>query len=260
MSYETIILEKTNPVGKIIFNRPEVLNAYNKVLSDELTNGIKVLSKDDSIRAIVITGAGKAFMAGADINMVNEWAAQGDVVKIKESLGKMFNPNMLEDCPKPIIAAVNGIAFGMGCEVALACDFRIASEKAKFALPEIKIGVVPGGGGSQRILDLIGATRAFEMIATGDPIDAKEAYRIGLINQVTDHDQLWPAVEAFAERLLSKSKEAIRICKNLVYKGGNLPLRQGIEYERDQFCEVLLTEGATEGTRAFLEKRKPNFN
>lgn len=259
MNYKTIIVEKSGAIGKLIFNRPEVLNAYNRVLSDELTDGINGLIKDDDIRMIVITGAGKAFMAGADINMVNGWAAQGNVTKIKASLEEMFNPNMLEDCPKPTLAAVNGLAFGMGCEVAMACDFRIASEKAKFALPEIKIGVVPGGGGSQRMLHLVGATRALEMITTGDPIDAGEAYRIGLINQVTPHDNLWPSVEAFADRLISKGKDALSICKRLIYEGGNLPLRQGIAYETDRFCEVLLTEDAKEGTAAFLEKRPPRF-
>jgi enoyl-CoA hydratase len=260
VGYKTIILEKNGVIGKLTFNRPEVLNAYNRIVSDELIDGVQALAKDDSIRVIVITGAGKAFMAGADINMVNEWAELADTVKIRQTLEKMFNPNMLEDCPKPTIAAVNGIAFGMGCEVALGCDFRIASEKAKFALPEVKLGVVPGAGGSQRAFHLIGGTRAIEMITTGDPIDAAEAYRIGLINQVVPHDQLWDAVDAFIGRLTSKSKEAIRTCKNLIYRGGDLPLRQGIEYERDQFCEVLLTEGAKEGTLAFLEKRKPIFN
>jgi enoyl-CoA hydratase len=260
MNYETIILEKSNSIAKLTFNRPDVLNAYNRMVSDELIDVIKLLATDDSIRIIIITGAGKAFMAGADINMVNEWTAQGDIVKNRKTLEKMFNPNMLEDCPKPVIAVVNGLAFGMGCEIAMACDFRIASEKAKFALPEIKIGVVPGGGGSQRMLHLVGETRALEMIATGDPIDANEAYRIGLVNRVAKADNLWPEVEAFVDRLISKSRTGLNVCKNLIYKGGNLSPRQGIEYERDQFCEILLTQDAKEGTLAFLEKRKPKFS
>ncbi len=157
------------------------------------------------------------------------------------------------------IAAINGLAFGMGCEIALACDVRIAVEGAKFALPEIKIGVVPGAGGTQRLPRIVGETHAMEMITTGDPIDASEAHRIGLVNQVVPKDHLWSSVETFAERLTDKSTAALDICKKLIYQGGNLSQRQGVKYERDRFCEVLLTEGAKEGTTAFLEKRKPKF-
>lgn len=259
MSYETIVLERIGDIGKITFNRPEVLNAYNEKVSMELIAAIKEFSADQAVKVIVITGAGKAFMAGADINMVNAWSKQGDAAKIKESLAKMFSPNLLEDCPKPTIAAVNGLAFGMGCEVAVGCDYRIVSEKAKFALPEIKIGVIPGAGGSQRVLRLAGATKALEMITTGDPIDAQEAYRVGLVNQVVAPEKLWEAVEAFVVRLTDKGAAALKICKRLIYEGGELSLRGGVEFERDRFCEILLTEDANEGTAAFLEKRKPVF-
>jgi enoyl-CoA hydratase len=259
MSYETIVLERIGDIGKITFNRPEVLNAYNEKVSMELIAAIKEFSADQAVKVIVITGVGKAFMAGADINMVNAWSKQGDAAKIKESLAKMFSPNLLEDCPKPTIAAVNGLAFGMGCEVAVGCDYRIVSEKAKFALPEIKIGVIPGAGGSQRVLRLAGATKALEMITTGDPIDAQEAYRVGLVNQVVAPEKLWEAVEAFVVRLTDKGAAALKICKRLIYEGGELSLRGGVEFERDRFCEILLTEDANEGTAAFLEKRKPVF-
>lgn len=260
MDYETIVLEKSGELGKIIFNRPKVLNAYNQKVSSEIIAAVNKLASDEDVRLIVFTGEGKAFMAGADISMVNQWTAMGESRKIRETLKKMFNPNMLEDCSKLTIAAVNGLAFGMGCEIALACDFRIAAEGAKFALPEIKIGVVPGAGGTQRLPRLVGATQALEMITTGDPIDASEAYRIGMVNQVVPNDQLWPSVDAFASRLTDKSTAALDICKKLIYHGGDLTLRQGVEYERDLFCEVLLTEGASEGTAAFLEKRKPKFS
>ncbi len=259
MSYETIILERAGDIGKITFNRPEVLNAYNEKLADELVQAINELAADDAVKVIVITGTGKAFMAGADINMVNAWSKQGDAAKIKESLAKMFSPNILEDCPKPTIAAVNGLAFGMGCEVAAGCDYRIVSEKAKFALPEIKLGIIPGAGGSQRVLRLAGATKAMEMITTGDPIDAQEAYRIGLVNQVVEPDKLMEAVDALVARLTDKGAVALKICKRLIYEGGDLSQRGGIEFERDRFCEILLTDDAKEGTAAFLEKRKPNF-
>ena len=259
MSYETVILERNGSIGKLKFNRPEVLNAYNKILSDEIIRGFRELEEDDAVRVIVLTGEGKAFMAGADINMVNGWADLGDVGKIKADLGKMLNPNILEDSPKPTIAAVNGLAFGMGCEIAMACDYRIAVESAQFGQPEIKLGIIPGGGGSQRLLRLVGATWALEMISTGDPINAKQAYGIGLINRVVADADLWNEVEAFAGRLTDKSSGALDICKKLVYTGGGMSLREGIDYERDRFCEILLTEDAAEGTQAFLEKRRPDF-
>jgi enoyl-CoA hydratase len=257
MPYETIILEKNGVIGKLTFNRPESLNAYSKTLSDEMTAGINELARDESVRVIVLTGAGRAFMAGADINMVNEWSKMGD--KAADALAKMFQTTLLEDCPKPSIAAVNGLAFGMGCEVSMACDFRIAVESAKFGQPEIKIGAIPGAGGTQRLLRLVGATKALEMITTGDPIDAHEAYRIGLVNKVVPNDKLWEEVEAFAGRLADKPQVALRTCKRLIYEGGDMPLKQALKFEVKCFAEVVTTEDAQEGTRAFLEKRKPQF-
>ena len=259
MSYQTIIIEQSGGIGKLKFNRPEVLNAYNKTLSDEIMQGFRALEEDDGVRVIVLTGEGKAFMAGADINMVNGWADLGDTGKIRADLEKMLNPNILEDSPKPTIAAINGLAFGMGCEIAMACDYRIAVESAKFGQPEIKLGIIPGAGGSQRLKRLVGETWALEMISTGDPIDARQAYGIGLVNRVVPDAELWDSVEAFAARLTDKSSGALDICKKLVYVGGGMSLREGIEYERDRFCEILLTEDAAEGTRAFLEKRRPDF-
>jgi len=259
MRYETIILEKAGVLGKIIFNRPEVLNAYSQTVSADLIRGLDELAADESIRVIVLTGAGKAFMAGADVNMVSEWARLGDFMQLKKTLEKMFNPTTLEDCPKPTIAAVNGLAFGMGCEIAMGCDFRIAAESAKFGQPEINLGIIPGAGGTQRLLRLVGETRALEMITMGEPINAREAYKIGLINRVVPDNKLWEEVEAFAVRLANKGQIALSMCKKAIYHGGQMPLREGLDFERDRFCEVLLTEDAREGTQAFLEKRKPQF-
>jgi enoyl-CoA hydratase len=259
MIYETLLVTRDGVIGKLSFNRPDVLNAYNKFVSNELMAALQELADDDTVKVIVITGEGRAFMAGADINMVSEWTTPGKQGQIHSSLEEMFTPNMLEDCPKPIIAAVNGFAFGMGCEIAMGCDFRIATTKTKFALPEIKLGILPGAGGSQRMLHLVGATRALEMISTGDPIDAAEAYRIGLVNDVVEPEALWTTVEAFAARLTDKSALALASCKKLIYQGGNLPPYKGIEYERGRFCQILLTEDAAEGTKAFLEKRKPIY-
>lgn len=260
MSYEAIMLERNGAVGILTFNRPEVLNAYNRTLAAEIISGFNELVTDKLVRVIILTGAGKAFMAGADINMINGWTKLGSAARIKEDLQHLVNPNMIEDSPKPTIAAINGLAFGMGCELAMACDFRIAAETAQFGQPEVKLGIIPGAGGSQRLRELVGPTRALEMISTGDPIDAQEAYRIGLVNQVVPRDGLMEAVNAFAGRLIDKGSVVLSICKKLVYEGGDLPLRGGIDYEQDQFCKILLTADAQEGTLAFLEKRRPVFN
>ncbi len=259
MSFKTIKIGINDGIGKIAFNRPDVLNAYNLTLSKELKHGLNILFEDNAAKVIAITGSGKAFMAGADINMVSGWISQGAAEKIRMDLDDMFNPNMLEKGNKPTIAAVNGLAYGMGCEIAMACDFRIAANTASFALPEIKLGILPGGGGSQRMLRLVGETKALELIATGDPIDASEAHRIGLTNMTVEPEKLWDGVVSFAGRLKDKGGMALSACKKMIYDGGNLSLYKGIEYERDRFCEILLTTDAAEGTQAFLEKRKPEF-
>jgi enoyl-CoA hydratase len=259
MTYENIIVERLGVIGKITFNRPKVLNAYNKAVATELASALKELEKDESLRVIVLTGSGRAFMAGADINMVNEWSSLGSAQKVKEALSQMFNPTMMEDMAKPVIAAINGLAFGMGCEVAMGCDFRIAAESAKFGQPEIRIGIIPGAGGTQRLFRLVGGTKALEMLTTGDPIDAQEAYRIGLVNKVVPDDKLWEEVEAFVARLVDKGPIGLTVIKKCIYVGGEMPLRKGLEYEVEQFCKILTTGDAREGTRAFLEKRKPQY-
>jgi len=259
MSFEHLLLERDDAIGKIVFNRPDVFNAYNKKLSEEIRIGFNELAEDESVRVIVFTGAGKAFMAGADINMLNEWSAMGNLQDVRKRLGKMFKPTVFSECPKPTIAAVNGLALGMGCELAMACDFRIAADTAKFAQPEIKLGIIPGAGGSQRLLQLVGATKALEMICTGDPINAQEAYRIGLVNRVAPLDQMMEEVKLFAERLMDKSPIALGYCKRLIYEGGELPLKRGLEYEIERLGEIVLTEDAKEGTQAFLEKRTARF-
>lgn len=259
MSYETILIERNGPMGKLTFNRPDVLNAYSQAVSRDILGGFKELAEDDSIRVIVLTGAGRAFMAGADINMVNGWAAMKDEKRIKESLADMLTPNIFEDCPKPVIAAINGLAFGMGCEIAMGCDYRIAVESAKFGQPEIKIGIIPGAGGTQRLTRLVGLAKAMEMVTLGDPISADEAFCLGLINRVVPNDKLWEEVETFVRQLAAMSPLTLAFCKRAILKGSEMPLRSAVELERDLFCQIVLTEDAGEGTKAFLEKRKPKF-
>jgi len=259
MTYETIIIERSGPVGKLTFNRPDVLNAYNQTVSKEIICGFNELAEDETVRVIVFTGLGRAFMAGADINMVNEWADLKEPELIKNSLADMLTPNIFEDCPKPVIAAINGLTFGMGCEIAMACDYRIAVESALFGQPEIKIGIIPGAGGTQRLTRLIGMTKALEMVTIGDPIKADEALRLGLLNRVVPDDKLWEEVGAFVKRLANLSPSTLALCKQAVLRGSQMPLREAINYERELFCDVLLSDDAREGTQAFIEKRKPRF-
>lgn len=259
MQNEDVLTEVVGPLGKITFNRPEVFNAYREELALQLRAALERLMGDKRVRVIVLTGAGKAFMSGADINMINAFTAREKPEDIARYLDGLFDPNTLEDAPKPVIAAVNGIAYGMGLEIALACDYRIAADTARFALPEIKLGLIPGGGGSQRLVRLLGEARALEMITTGEPLSASQALSLGLVNRVVPPEELGAAVDALAQELAAKSGAALRACKKLIYEGGALPARQGIAYERDLFCQVVLSEDAAEGTEAFLQKRKPVF-
>lgn len=261
MQFETIILEKKDGAAKIILNRPEVLNAFNPKMSDELKKAVKDIEADKAIRVIVITGAGKAFMSGADIDKtIMAWvelAKKGG--KVKDDQEKYFSPTMLEDLPQPVIAAVNGYAFGMGCEIALSCDLRIVSENARFGQPEINLGIITGGGGSVRLTRLIGKTKAMEMMLTGDPLDAQEAYRIGLVNQVVPPDKLEEAVNRLVEKLKSKGATALKSYKSSVNKAMEVGVREAIENEANLFSDIFKTEDAHEGVSAFLEKRKPQF-
>lgn len=262
MAYETILVEKKEGVCKITFNRPQVLNAFNPTMSDELKAAVKDIASDKEVRVVIITGAGdRAFMAGADIDKtISRW------VEITKKGGKVlddhkvyFSPTMLEDLPQPVIAAVNGIAFGMGSEIALGCDIRIASETAQFGQPEIKLGIMCGGGGSVRLTRLVGKTKAMEMCLTGDPIDAKEAYRIGLVNQVVPPAELENAVNAVVKKLMSKGAVALDSTKKSVNGAMEMGIKAGIENEAHLFSDIFKTEDAEEGAKAFLEKRKPNF-
>jgi enoyl-CoA hydratase len=262
MAYETIIVEKKDGVCKITFNRPQVLNAFNPTMSDELKAAVKDIASDKAVRVVVITGAGdRAFMAGADIDKtISRWVEMTKKGgKVRDDHKVYFSPSMLEDLPQPVIAAINGIAFGMGCEVALGCDIRIASETAQFGQPEIKLGIMCGGGGSVRMTRLVGKTKAMEMCLVGDPIDAKEAYRIGLVNQVVPAAEMENAVNAMVKKLMSKGAVALDYTKKSVNATMEMGLREAVENEGRLFSDIFKTEDAEEGAKAFLEKRKPNF-
>jgi enoyl-CoA hydratase/carnithine racemase len=261
MSYEEIVVEAKGGVGRIVFNRPKMLNAYNERMSKELIRAVGELTENPEAQVIVITGTGRAFMAGADINMLSKWCdAPRGREEVAEILSQFFSPSLLEQCPKPVIGAVNGLAFGMGCEVTLGCDVRIAGQSAQFGQPEIKLGIMTGAGGSQRLPRLVGSAKAMEMILTGDPINAAEAFRTGLVNQVVPDDQLEEAVAAFVKKLLKKSDSALRLSKEAVIAAHNMGLYEGVAHELRLFSSIFETADAREGVSAFLEKRKPVFN
>ena len=261
MDYETLIVEVKDKVGRIVFNRPKVLNAYSEAMSKEMVRAVDQLSKDPEARVIVITGSGRAFMAGADVSMLKGWTeAPGGAEEVAGILSQYFSPNMLENCPKPVVAAINGIAFGMGCEMLLGCDIRIAAQSAQFGQPEIKLGIMTGAGGSQRLPRLVGTGKAMEMILTGDPIDADEALRYGLVTQVVPDDQLDEAVDAIVGKLLKKSATALRLSKEAVIAANTKGLYDGVAHELKLFSGIFETADAKEGVAAFLEKRKPAFN
>ena len=262
MAFETIILDKKEGVARITFNRPDVLNAFSPTMSGELKEAVKDIAADTEVKVVVITGSGdRAFMSGADIDKtILAW------VEITKKGGKVmddhktfFSPTMLEDLPQPVIAAVNGFAMGMGCEIALGCDIRIAVDTAQFGQPEIRLGIMTGGGGSVRLTRLVGKAKALEMCLTGDPIDAQEAYRIGLVNQVVPASELETAIAAMVKRLIWKGAVALKSQKAAIYGTLEMGLKEAIENEGRLFSDIFKTEDAEEGAKAFLEKRRPAF-
>jgi len=262
MAFETIILEKKDGVARITFNRPEVLNAFNPKMSDELKEAVKDIAADKDVRVVVITGAGdRAFMSGADIDKtILAWVEMTKKGRrVMDDHKAYCSPTMLEELPQPVIAAVNGFAMGMGCEIALGCDIRIAADNAQFGQPEIRLGIRCGGGGSVRLTRLVGKGKAMEMCLTGDPIDAQEAYRVGLVNQVVPAAELENAVNAMVKRLIWKGAVALDSTKKSINATMEMGVKEAIENEAELFSDIFKTEDAEEGAKAFLEKRRPEF-
>lgn len=257
MSYKNIIVEKNDKIGKLTINRPEVRNALNRETRLEIEQGIIELENDANIRVIVITGAGeKAFCAGADIRDMKD--ATPLMAIDSAELGKRVFKKV-ENCKKPVIAMINGYALGGGCELALSCDIRIASDNARLGQPEINIGIIPGYAGTQRLPRLVGKAVAMEMILTGDLIKADEAYRVGLVNRVVAPEQLETAVLEVAEKLAQRSPIIVEIAKSAVNKGLETNLDVGSAYETECFGIAFSTQDHFEGINAFLEKRSPEF-
>lgn len=257
MDYKTLLFEVSDGIATVTINRPDKLNALNSEVLVDLANAFTSINSDPEIRVAILTGSGdKAFVAGADISQMSEFNAL---------MGEQFAAmgqgvlNLIENCPKPVIAAVNGFALGGGTEIAMACDFIYASENAKFGQPEISLGIIPGFGGTQRLPRLVNKAMAKELVLTGDMIDAKEAFRIGLVNKLVAPDALMDAAKKTAAKIASKGLIAIRLAKESINNGMNVDLDNGLLIERQAFSLLCSTEDQKEGTKAFLEKRKPEF-
>jgi len=260
MEFKNIIYEKDKEKGivKLTINRPEVRNALNAATRQELRNAIGEIEKDGNVRVVIITGAGeKAFISGADITAFKD-ATPIMMEESASTLGQqLFND--IENLSVPVIAMINGFCLGGGLELAMCCDIRIASENARFGQPEINVGILPGGGGTQRLPRLIGWGRAKELIYTGRIIEATEAEKLGVVDKVVPPERLGEEVEQLAETIASKSPLIIKLVKKAINKGMYTDLAAGLAYEKANFALCFATEDRIEGVTAFLEKRKPQF-
>jgi len=256
MSFETILYSAADRVATITVNRPDKLNALNAQVIDELGVAIDAARSDDDVAAIILTGAGRAFIAGADISELEHHDAI-TMKRVAQTGLDVFR--RFETSPKPTIAAINGFSLGGGNELAMCCHIRIAAEGAKFGQPEAKLGLVPGYGGTQRLARLIGRGRALQLLLTGEMIDANEAYRVGLVNKVVPAAELMPTVMAMLKAILTNGPLAVAHCIELVDRGYDITLEEALTMESLAFGLLAATGDKREGTRAFLEKRAANF-
>jgi len=257
MNYKNLLLDINEHIAVLTLNRPDKLNALNHELLVELQSAIKKLGDDDNIFVVILTGSGeKAFVAGADISEINKLNML-DGKKFAEFGQSVFS--MIEKFDKPVIAAVNGFALGGGCELALSCHIRLASENAKFGQPEVNLGIIPGYGGTQRLTRLINSGRAAEMILTADMIDASEALRIGLVSKVYTQSELQSEAFEMASKIARKGQQAIRLALKAIKVVDEVSLHEGQNIEATLFALCCGTDDFKEGTQAFLEKRKPSF-
>jgi enoyl-CoA hydratase len=258
MAYENILFEKRDGIGFVTFNRPKVLNALNHKTMEELREILTAAREDRDVRVLILTGAGeKSFVAGADIS---ELAVQTPVSGKETAAFGQNVLSLLDTIGKPSIAAINGFALGGGCEVALACTMRLASRTAKLGQPEVKLGIMPGYGGSQRLARLCGKGVAYELCLSGEMISAEEAMRIGLVNHVYEPAELLPAAEALAKKIIANAPLSVQFTMEAIHRGMEMPLAEGQYLETALFGLCAATEDMREGTRAFLEKRPARFH
>jgi len=255
-SYQTIQVNTKQGIGYLTLNRPEVRNAISQEMIDETLSALDRIDRDEAIRVLIITGAGKAFMAGADIAELKRMKPM-DILRWNEGVVRVNAT--LEKLRQPVIAAINGAAMGGGMELALACTCRIAAESAKMGLPEVRLGIIPGTGGTQRLPRLIGKGLAAELLLTGDVIDAQTAFRMGLVNRVVPDGEVVQAAEELAGRILVNAPIAVEMTKDALEIGKDLPLEQAVQYSQKNCVTCFTTRDMQEGMGAFLEKRKPEF-
>jgi enoyl-CoA hydratase len=257
VSYETLLVTTEDRVAVITINRPDKRNALSTTVRREIIEALDALRDNDAVRVIVFTGAGeKTFIAGADIA---EFAQRTAVEQREAMVGRRIFDEIAA-YPKPVIAMINGFALGGGCELALACDVRIAARSARFGQPEIRLGLIPGGGGTQRLPRLIGSGRALRLILSGELIDAAEAHRIGLVDELVDDTELRAHTLELARAIAAHSPLALRLAKAAVASAAETPLGAGLAYERELFITAFASDDRAEGVTAFLEKRQPDFS
>ena len=253
----TTLVERRDQFAIVTLNRPEKLNALSRETITELSGAFKTLANDEKLRAVILTGSGdRAFSAGTDISELIDVPA-GQAREVAERGQRLCD--QIEQNTVPVIAAINGIAAGGGCELALACHLRIATPNVRFSLPETKLGLIPGYGGTQRMLRELGRARALQLTLMSGSINAEDALRFGLVNRVVESSDLLPTAESLATEISQLAPLAIRACLKAVVGGAELPLEEGLALEAQLFASLFATEDMREGTRAFLEKRKPQF-
>lgn len=258
MSFENVLLERDGQVAVLTINRPKVLNALNEATLRDLDAALDQIEQDREIRVVIITGAGeKAFVAGADISFMENLTPL-EAKKFARLGQKVFS--RIENLPQPVIAAINGYALGGGCELAMACDIRVASTKAKLGQPEVNLGLIPGFGGTQRLTRLVNPGLAKEILFTADTYDAETAQRIGLVNHVVAPEELMQFCKDMAARIASRGPVAVQLCKEAVNDGLEMDLEKALIHEADLFAVVFASEDRSEGIAAFLAKRKPEFS
>lgn len=257
MGYENLLIEYQEHIAILKINRPKALNALNSATLKELSQAFAQIAHDGNVRVVLLMGSGeKAFVAGADIAEMRELNTQQAQRFSQLGHGVM---NQIENLPQPVIAVVNGFALGGGTELAMACDLRIASEKAKFGQPEVTLGLLAGFGGTQRLPRLVGSGRASEILLTGDILDAQEAYRMGLVNRVYAQDDLMNQALILAQKISSRAPIGVQLTKSSIHKAQNIDIVSGQAYEAAVFGQVFSTQDQKEGCSAFLEKRKADF-
>ena len=260
MNGPQILFDVTDHVATVTLNRPEAMNALAGDMRDRLFDGLSGYANDGDVRCVVITGAGRAFCAGGDIAAMAKWQADGDTSGLESHLATVEKVvTLLREMPQPVIAAVNGPAAGGGMNLALACDLRLGCDKTLFSESFVKIGLIPDWGGFNSLTRLVGAAKAMELMMTGERIGAEEAHRLGLLNQLYPLDVFHDRVRAFAERLAAGPPQALAAIKRGIHGPASVSLAGALEFEHQNQAELILSEDAREGMRAFLEKRPPQF-